>query len=262
MEVMYICEKKGLVEKTRGYVGDNTTLHKGWRKAKPAQEKRDENGRQAVQILARLLNCNVDETWNLVKLDFSDASYERYFTGLTADEILLAAKKLAARYIAKLKQKVKGLDRELKAFTVASDMDGETGEMVRPHIHLILSDVGEQLIRECWAYGQCTDVRKVWRQRDHTPLAAYLLAQVRDIPNMKSWTTTRNLDKPKVVKRVIEDPESEIRVQPGAVVLDRTEYKAGTVSQYVRYIRRPKKRSAAVTRSIWGQTAMAQVSRQ
>lgn len=47
--------------------------------------------------------------------------------------------------------------------------------------------------------------------------------------------------KPKVEEQVLaEAPDNEIRVQPGAKVLDRTPYREGTLSQYVRYKRKPK----------------------
>lgn len=238
MERKYTCRKKNLVERSRFWVSDNTVLRPRWRKAKSAQDKRDENSRAAVRQLARLLNCNADEEWLFVKLDFSPKSWTELFAGMTEDQILQAAQKQGALFLRRLKRAM-GKEK-LGYILVASDMDGKTGEKVRVHLHLALSKVPAELIREKWTLGENTDIRNFNSQEDYTPVAAYLLKQVRDVENMKSYIPSRNLEKPIIEDRVVEGPEQEIRVQPGAVILDRTEFKIGMTSQYVRYIKRPR----------------------
>lgn len=242
MERRYIC-KNGIVEKTRFAVGENTAVHPRWRKAKSSQDKREENQRQAIRELARVFNCNASQEDWFVKLDFAPAAYEKIFAGMNPDEILVEAQRQGSLFLRRLKRRV-ACKEQLKAVTTASDMDAETGELVRVHLHLWISGAEEQQVRDAWKMGSCTHMEHLYRQDDYTPLAAYMLEQVRPVPNMKKYIPTRNLEKPVVEDRVVSgDPADEVRVQPGAKVLSRTPYREGMVAQYVRYKRRePKKK--------------------
>ena len=58
---------------------------------------------------------------------------------------------------------------------------------------------------------------------------------------MKKYSTSRNMIKPEIYEQILEkDPETEIKAAPGAKVLDRTPPKAGTLSQYLRYKKKPR----------------------
>lgn len=242
MERRYIC-KNGIVEKTRFRVGSNSEERPRWRKAKSETDKREENLHRAVKELARILNCNADGSGYLVKLDYSPESWEELFVGKTEDEILTEAKRQAGLFVRRLKRSA---GEELKCVYTASDRErNEDGELmpVRVHNHLVILGATEEQIREKWTLGSCTDIRRLYaNQEDYTPLAAYLVLQVRSLPNFRKFTATKNMDKPKIEDRIVTgDPEAEIRVQPGAKVLDRMTYREGSVVQYVRYKRRPPK---------------------
>lgn len=238
MERRYICEKTGIVERTRFVVGENTQIRSGWKKAKTSADKREENARSAIRDLARLLNCNAGpEDW-FVMLDFSPKAWDRFFSGLDEDSVLREAQRQGSLFLRRLKRKAQGA---VKSVLTASDRDPETGEPVRVHLHLWLSGVTEEEIYSCWSHGECAHAENLWKhQDDYTPLAVYMLSQVRSIENMKKYIPSRNLDKPKIEERVVVgDPGEEIKVQPGAKVLDRMTYRDGSVVQYVRYKRRP-----------------------
>ena len=238
MERRYVC-KNGVVERTRFMVGDNTTERPRWRKAKSLNDKRDENARAAVRQLARILNCNADQSWWFVKLDFSPKQHEKIFAGMDQDEILRETERQGSLFLRRLKRNAKGC--ELKCAYSPSDMDEETGEIVRPHLHIAVSGVTEETIRKSWRLGECTHTEHLYAQKDYTPLAAYMVDQVRSIPNLRKFVTTQNMEKPKIEDRVVTaDPMDEIRVQPGAKILDRTPYREGCGSQYVRYLQKPK----------------------
>lgn len=241
MERRYIC-RNGIIEKTRFVVGDNTAAHPRWRKAKSSQDKREENQRQAIRELARIFNCNCDETGFFVKLDYSPESWHQLFDGMDEDQILREAKHQGGLCMRRLKRQV-GL--ELKFAYIASDRDLVEGELLpcRIHNHLVIMGATEEQIRESWTLGRCTHIERLYRMDDYTRLAAYMLLQVRTIPGYKKYTTSRNMEKPKVEERVVVgDPSDEIRVQPGAKVLDRSPRPEGTVVQYVRYKRKPVKK--------------------
>lgn len=241
MERRYIC-KNGVVEKTRFAVGENAAERPRWRKAKTAVEKREENQRQAVRELARILNCNADGSGFLVTLNYSEADHERLFAGMDEDAILRESSRQAGLYIRRLKRKA---GTGIKYAYVASDRERlEDGTLVpcRVHNHIVVMGATQEQLRDCWELGVCTDIRHLYEhQEDYTPLAAYLVLQVRSLENYKKYNASRNMDKPEIQDRVVKgDAGEEIRVQPGAKVLDRMTYREGSVVQYVRYKRKPK----------------------
>lgn len=237
MERLYKC-KNGVEEKTRFVVGSNAEARPHWRKAKSSTEKREENQRQAARELGRILNCNASPDGWWVKLDFDPASWDKLFTGMDPDQILREAKRQGSLFLRRLKRRA---GPDIKCAYIASDMDGKTKEPVRIHLHLVIMGAEEQDIRDCWHYGECTDVKHLYNQEDYAPLAAYMVDQVRSLPNYKKYVCTQNMEKPEIFDRVVKgDPEEEIRVQTGAKVLDRTPPKAGSLVQYVRYKRRPR----------------------
>ena len=255
MRRKYICTN-GVVEVTQFVVGDKQTGGRKWHRAKSAEDKRDENARQAVRVAARILNCNYCQQDELLTLTYSDEEHDRLFAGLDPDETLEKAKKVVSVALEKVRKELKGKriamsatpprnDSEEKAanmrtFAVTADMDGETGELVRVHHHVVVTATAAQTIADRWGHG-IVHTENLYKQDDYTPLAAYLLGQVRHREGKKNYSCSRNMVKPKVEEQVLaEAPDNEIRVQPGAKVLDRTPYREGTLSQYVRYKRKPR----------------------
>ena len=252
MRRKYICTN-GVVEVTQFVVGDKQTGGRKWHRAKTQEDKRDENARQAVRVAARILNCNYCQEDRMLTFTYSDEMYERLFAGLDPDQTLEKAKSVLTDELAKVRRKEKariataaalprndGETGEMRTFAVTADMDGETGEMVRVHHHVVVTAAAAEALADQWHYG-IVHTENLYRQDDYTPLAAYLLGQVRHREGKKSYSCSRNMVKPKVEEMVLDEiPDNEIRVQPGARVLDRTPYREGTVNQYVRYKRKPK----------------------
>ena len=246
MERKYVCAN-GVVERTRFAVGDNTAEHRGWRKAREnpyTQEKQEENQRLEVRKLARIMNCNLDSSGFLVTLNYTETAYGKLFAEMEEDQILEESNHQAALFLRRLKRKA---GDGLKSVYASSDRErNEDGELepARIHIHLVIMGATVEQIRDSWSHGDCTDVRSIYEhQEDYTPLAVYILEQVRWRSGKKRYNCSRNMEKPKVYDRVIVgDAGDEIRVQPGAKVLDRSAHTEGTVVQYVRYLKRPGSR--------------------
>lgn len=238
MRRKYVCKLNNVVEISQYVVGDNTEGRPTWRKAKKKTDKRDENARQAIRVLARILNCNYTTQDHLVELTYSNKSYKKLFDGLDPDEIWIKAKKIAGDKMDAVRKEAKKTGCTIKTVTVTADMDGETGELVRIHHHIVISAEGLQLLQKKWRHGLVLK-KNLYKQGDYTPLAVYLLKQVRHIENRKKYSCSRNMTEPEVYEEVLDElPKNEIKVQPGAKVLDRTSYKEGYASQYVRYKRR------------------------
>ena len=143
---------------------------------------------------------------------------------------------------------------KLKYLGVSSDMDGQTGELVRAHCHVVLDAPGVSwdALREAWHLGWI-DIRQLRKQRDYTPVAVYLMRQVQRLPEKKKYFVSRGMEQPEVLERIVPY-EGEIRVQPGATVLERSAYDPDNVSQYVRYLpRKPRPKLGGHQRGDTGQ---------
>ena len=143
---------------------------------------------------------------------------------------------------------------KLKYLGVSSDMDGQTGELVRAHCHVVLDAPGVSwdALREAWHLGWI-DIRQLRKQRDYTPVAVYLMRQVQRVPDKKKYFVSRGMEQPEVLERIVPY-EGEIRVQPGATVLERSAYDPDNVSQYVRYLpRKPRPKLGGHQRGDTGQ---------
>ena len=143
-----------------------------------------------------------------------------------------------------------------------SQIDGETGELVRPHVHIIISGdafalrnkrlyLGEELVDDIWGLG-CVDVQFLRHQQDYKPLADYIVNQSRGVPDEKKWTCSRNMKKP-VIRREIVASGAQLRVPPGALELPGTRYDPEKGQNFVRYI--PAKSKAG--RKIGGHRELA-----
>lgn len=281
MERKYVCAN-GVVERTRFPVGDNARPRSSRKKGNTSCRKQEANFNSSLRKLARILNCNyTHENGLLITLDYDPAGLEALCrkAKLTEEQTLWAkgarvgeigewkAAKKGKQAVgidpyedaeledgcAKLREaaekqmnlwlrRIKRKAGSLKYIAVTSDIDGDTGEAVRIHHHLVIAAEGLSwdLLRQQWKLGS-VDIRRLRGQKDYTPVAVYLLRQVRRQPDAKKYAVSRGMLLPVITEReVLGNPE--IRVPAGASVLERAEYNAETVVQYVRYV--PKKRES------------------
>lgn len=162
--------------------------------------------------------------------------------GAAAEALRQAAEKDLSLWLRRVRRVLPG-----KYIAVTSNLSPATGELVRVHHHVILmleqepdSKVMERLQR-AWKLGGA-DVRRLWHQQDYTPLAAYLMAQASRVqPDAKKYRVSVGLAQPRTQEREIL-AHTEIKAPPGANVMERSEYSAEVVGQYIRYIPRPRKK--------------------
>ena len=148
-----------------------------------------------------------------------------------------AADKQLTLWVRRLKRKYSG---KIKAVLITSDVDHETGELVRVHHHIVLAAEGISwdLLRGEWKHGR-VDIKQLRAQPDYTPIATYLMRQVRKQPDKKKYRVTQGMEQPKIEEREILC-NTEMKAPAGANVLERSEYTAESIGQYIRYV--PKKR--------------------
>lgn len=239
MERIYRC-KNGVTERTRYMVGDNARP-RGKRKGGTSPRKQEQNFNSAVRKLARLLNCNCTAQHSLlVTLRFSEAGLGklRAAAGEDPDKLRDAAEHQAMLWLRRLRRK----DKSVIPFyaVAASDMDGETGETKRIHVHICMETDGSlswDALRAGWALGT-TDIRSLRDQDDYTPIASYMLRQVRHVPDRKKYKISRGAIQPTTEEKEIILC-TKMRAPAGAHVLEER-YIEGEAGAYLRYV--PKKR--------------------
>ena len=216
------------------------------RKGGTLPRKQDENERSAVKRLARLINCNFEAGDLHLGLSYDDA-HLKTMVGGDIDELNRTANAELKKFMRRLKRELEKQGVEMKAIPFSSDMDGRTGELVRVHHHVIIKGegfrwvdkvmyVGERELEKIWGKGTI-HIEPLWDQGDYTPLAAYLMRQVRRIPDQRKYSPTRNLKKPVLMsEKIVYEDTREIQPPKGAKLVYRAEHIIGQ-GQYIRYIK-------------------------
>ena len=216
---------------------------KSERRLKTEAAKALSNESSAVKRLARILNANYGKGDVLLGLDYSAEGYAKLISAIDGwDELgeveQLEALRREAEHQAKLclrrvKYALKKQGIEAKTVLVTSDMDGETGEHVRVHHHLVINREAAEAFTEKWSLGG-VEREPMSGQKDYKPIAEYLLKQVRKIPDAKKYTPSRNLVQPQPKDRIVAGG-SLMRPPKGAVVLQ-FDVRTAWQPQYLRYI--------------------------
>lgn len=243
-------------EKTKFFVPGTRPTGKLRKKDREAVRKQEQNEYSAQKAMARLINANFGTGDLLMGLDYSEAGMEQILAwgrshGLEVDSdddlirmnaVWEAASHALDNALRRVKRRLAKQGHELRAVYITSDTDGATGEAVRVHHHLVVGAESEAAFIDAWQNCGMGGVAytKLWHdQPDRTPIAEYLIRQVRRIPDAKKYRSTRNLKRPEPKDRIAVS-DAELRVPAGGELLFRQEYKPGR-PQYIRYTLPPKK---------------------
>ena len=237
-------------EKTKFFIPGARPTGKISRKAKDAMKKQEHNEYSSQKALARLINNNFEAGDLLMGLDYSEEGMQKIL-GTAAkkgiltdgmdeaqkrDAIYMAAENALENCLRRARNRLKKQGIELKAIYCTSDMDGQTGEAVRVHHHLIVPAEQLEAFISAWeksGWGH-VDYTGLWEdQQDRTAIAEYWMRQVRRIPNIKKYRHTQNVVAPEPKDRIALS-DAELRVPKGGTLLFRQEYKPGW-PQYIRY---------------------------
>ncbi len=209
----------------------------------------------AEKQVARLLNNNFEAHTDLhLGFEYSEAGLarvreraarllEKYPDMEERDRTFVAAQTEASNWARRVQRELGGADN-FRCLIVTSDMNGETGEPVRIHHHVIIAgELRETAVKKWKRMGFVKELELYTVNKDFSALATYLMRQVRYIRNAKRYTPSRCLKPP-----IVEEPvlvtryaESEMRPPAGCIVLARSNYVRGA-AQYIRYYRPPERR--------------------
>ena len=197
------------------YVADRYVPRGPRLKGNARKSQMDANMKAAILETTRILNGN---------FTYKQGSLLCTFSFETEPESREAAWEIFDRkFLRKLRKAAKGKGREVKMYAVVSDMDGETKETVRIHIHAVLGGVTMEQVRECWNLGT-VDLRTIRNEKTHARLAQYLLKQCRCAPNEKKWHTSRNLERTKLLSETEVVGSPKYRMPKGAELIAQGEY--------------------------------------
>lgn len=231
-----------------GAVGEKTKFWvpgvippKGSRRLKTEADKRAVNESNATRRLARLLNENFPKADGcLLGLDYTVEGLEHLGDAGQdgeewANELFHRAHHQLRLWLRRVRRACQREGVELRYIATTSDMDGETGEYVRVHHHVVINrEAAEVAVRlGKWTLGG-VDREGLWDELDHTRLAAYLMDQVRRLPDEKKYIPSRNLRQPKPKDRIAKSG-AELTVPRGGRLLYRQEFRTGA-AQYIRYL--------------------------
>lgn len=258
-EGMYMITKiisGAVVERRKTYVGRRPSRRGARIKGISSEKKQENNRQQAILALARTLNCNYSHGDGYLTLSFTDDALA------ACGGTLEGAKKAGRKFLDRVAYRMKKHGKVLKWVMVPSELNGETGELVRVHVHVVISGHGLRLedgvfwlydekLEDVWGNGT-VDVQILRRQKDYYPLARYLILQARGAADEKKYSVSRNMVKPKVEHLYTYSP-APLRVPAGASALPGTRYDPETGVNFVRYI--PAQRDPA--RKVGGSKEMA-----
>lgn len=251
-------ESGAVGEKTKFWVQGARPSRRNKRKEKSEIKKQEQNEYSALKQMARLLNANFHKGNLLLGLDYSPAGMEKLEAYIAEhpfpaaesgdaeadhlEQLRLAADREMKLCLRRVKRELAKAGVALKYIAITSDMDGDTGEQVRVHHHLVVNEEARDAFTMKWQELGGVDWSPLSGQEDYTPVAEYLLRQVRHVPDEKKYVSSRNLVRPQPKDRVVIS-DAEIRVPKGGRLLFRGEFKPGR-PQYIRYIIPEGKRKA------------------
>ena len=230
-------------EKTKFWVQGVRPDRRSRRKERMEIKKQIQNEYATAKTVARLFNANYCKGDVLGSLDYSPAALKKLeqYIGSESEQtdrdmqIWLAADKRFKLVMDSARRECAKRGIELKCVGVTSDMDGDTGEHVRVHHHLVVNAEAWEIIKEKWKKWGGTNGEPLSDQADYTPVAEYMMRQVRhDIPNKKRYFSTRNLVRPQP-KDAKARSGAELSVPRGCELLFRNAFKPGQ-AQYIRYL--------------------------
>ena len=233
-------------------VGTQERRRKEKKKGGTTALKQDENERSAEKRLARVINCNFRPGDVLLTASWSEEAWEGLVKQAEKlegnrpdlcleDRLVMAAEQEGTNWIRRIQRRKKSLGGTalLRYVLVASDMDGKTGEQKRVHLHALFPKWAKELAVEAWKHGW-VDIRNLREQDDYTPIAEYLLRQVRRRPDSKKYRTAQNMDKPIVTIENIPD-NIPMKVRKNEVIMHQNAIEPGR-PQYLRVVDLGRKR--------------------
>lgn len=219
------------------------------KKGNTSPRKQDRNGRQALRQLQRTINANFNRGDFFLTFKYDSAGMENVHSDPKEAEhqVKLCIQRLARAY--------KKLGLIFKWIEQTSFIDGDTGEVVRIHHHVLVSGSGftyqgngnwtiaGKPLNDYWGFGT-VDWQPIHNEVDHGGIAVYMYRQAHTEFNQKRWTCSRNMTKPIIheyllssdtAKKRMLKPDGRIKIPKRAEDVECNPYDEMLGTDYVRY---------------------------
>ena len=222
------------VEERKAYMSRSRSKEKKRRgqrvKGRSTLAKIQQNEREAVKNLARVINCNFGAGDLWLTLTYSPDR-------LPAD--IQAAKKDLSGFVRRVRRIFYAEHGRNPRYVIStSRTDPRTGEPVRLHHHIVMERAAYETICQLWPQEDIT-YRLMDGRGDYTGIARYIVSQAEKGPDAKKWSTSRgNMEKPIYTEPVPVSAADPLPVPAGAVIREKyslTDEETNTYTEYVRY---------------------------
>lgn len=225
----------GVVEKIKYWVPEEKPT-RSERRMKAAIKKQQWNESNIRRRMARKIRANFTGRDYIIDLTYSDEGLDKLGQGLDPNETYHAAHHQLRLWIKRARNACKAAGVEFRYIAITSDVEANTGELVRVHHHVIVNAEAAKIVREKWKLGIATEAHLYaeWKDATRYDLAGYLLKQARRLDEEKKYIPSRNLIDPK--------PKDRIAINGAELVLPRgaeLKYRAPHIPgrpQYLVYI--------------------------
>lgn len=163
---------------------------------KPTSESVERNNlRRAKERLELLLDANFEDGDYLLRLDYTNDKA----AGIEiTDEYM---QKAVSKFLRKVKSKV-----ELLKYVYVKEIGPKGGR----HIHMVINKTDSEIIRNCWKGGGI-HIDPLYSDGDYSKIAEYFLKYAQRtektleaqgvLVGKRKWSSSKNLEKPKVKKK-------------------------------------------------------------
>lgn len=225
------------------------------RQGKSDRKKIEGNNVNMTRRVARAINENFVHGDGWLALNYTAERYQRVLARAAAlrakdgaltemDAIWFAAQHELELLMDRARGALRKRGIELRYVAITADIDGGTGEAVKVHHHVVCPAECVEVIKEKWGLkgedAKQERRERLWNQEDYTPLAEYMMRQVRYIADAKKYTPSRNLIRTEPSPRTVFTG-ARLRPPKGAVLLYADPYTGVRDCQYIRYLLPPEK---------------------
>jgi len=203
---------------------------RGKRRGRTLAAQLERNMHQAVQRLARILNCNFRGGDVFLTLKYSDRRLPA-----TKEEAKREARNFVRR-IARAYSKATG--KKLRWALVTADRSSKTGKPVRLHHHLVMDAVAWELVAANWPEDQFS-LRHLDGTGDYTGVARYMIANAGYERKVRTWSTSQGLEKPVFTQPEPVKGAGSFQVPKEARISERVvrqDEESGFYAAYIRYV--------------------------
>ena len=214
----------GLQQKTRFCVGVNTVNVKhGINNGRTPIRKQENNHRRCKNQMYRLIVNNFSQKDIFVSLDYSPKGLKSIKANCENPRDFAQVRKAAIHdlrlFLGRMKKYYKKEGKEFKWMAVTSDLDGKTDKRSRIHHHIIISGISWDGIREEWKHGGLK-IENLFAKQDQKGLCHYLFQQMRQIPDEKKFSHSRNVLHPDWQEELVENPDTPVLLPEGSVIIE------------------------------------------